>query len=133
MGGATSGPRRTRRRWSEEEKQAIVAESSFPGKSIAAVAKQHKLNANQLQGWRRQYSSSNVSLPMSASAFLAVDVAKEVSVEQPVEGAPEGRRQSGWRQGIIEIDLPCGERLHCDQYVDRRALALVIDVLMVRA
>jgi len=53
MGGATSGPRRSRARWSEEEKQAIVTETSLPGTSISAVAREHNLNANQLQGWRR--------------------------------------------------------------------------------
>ncbi len=39
------GPER-RRRWSIEEKQAIVAESFMPGQSVSLVARRHGLNPN---------------------------------------------------------------------------------------
>jgi transposase len=44
-----------RRRWPEEEKAAIVAESLAPETSISAVARRHGLHPNQLFAWRRQF------------------------------------------------------------------------------
>jgi len=133
MGGATSGPRRTRRRWGEEEKRAIVAETLLPGTSISAVARQHNLNANQLQGWRREYSSCSPSTPTKDPVFLAVDIAKQASMVQAAKDEPEQPRKPGRRAGIVEVDFPCGARLRCDQHVDRQTLSLVVDILMARS
>ena len=66
---------RTRLRWSEDEKRAIVAETLLPGASISAIVRRHNLNTNQLQGWRRQFISSNPPVSAPAPAFLAVDIA----------------------------------------------------------
>ena len=43
-----------RRRWSEEEKLALVEEACRPGNSVSEVARQRGINASQLFGWRRQ-------------------------------------------------------------------------------
>lgn len=43
-----------RRRWSDEEKARIVAESLEPMVSVSAVARRHGINPNQLFTWRRQ-------------------------------------------------------------------------------
>ena len=44
-----------RRRWSEDEKAVIVAESLDAETSISAVARRHGLHLNQLFCWRRQF------------------------------------------------------------------------------
>jgi len=44
-----------RRRFTADQKRQIVIESLQPGASIAAVARAHGLNANQLHNWRWQY------------------------------------------------------------------------------
>jgi transposase len=43
-----------RRRWSLEEKQAIVAESLTPHASMMAIARKHGIGTGQLYGWRHQ-------------------------------------------------------------------------------
>ena len=43
-----------RRRWSWEQKQAIVAESVAPNASPTAIARKYGLNTGQLYTWRRQ-------------------------------------------------------------------------------
>jgi transposase len=48
-----SGERGSRRFRSLEEKLAILKEADEPGASVAAVARQHGMNANLLFGWRR--------------------------------------------------------------------------------
>jgi len=131
MGRTTSESVRTRRRWSEDEKRAIVTEASVPGASISAVARRYALNTNLLHGWRRLYGS-----PIKAAAepaLLPVDITRAVPAEQSIDSAPRRAPKPGGRQGIIEIELPCGARLRCDQHVGRQALALVIDVLMARS
>jgi transposase len=43
-----------RRRWSDEEKAAIVAESTRPGVNVAEVARRFGVNRGLLQTWRRR-------------------------------------------------------------------------------
>src|SRR5471030_2633035 len=43
-----------RRRWSWEQKQAIVAESVAPRASPTVIARKYRLNTGQLYTWRRQ-------------------------------------------------------------------------------
>jgi transposase len=55
-----TGPER-RRRWSAEEKAAIVAESFAPGAVSSAIALRHGLHRNQLYAWRREQRSAVVA------------------------------------------------------------------------
>ncbi|MGF6934988.1 transposase [Paraburkholderia sp. UCT70] len=55
-----TGPER-RRRWSAEEKLAMVRESFEPGKSVSMVARQHGVNPNQLFHWRKLYQDGSLS------------------------------------------------------------------------
>jgi transposase len=48
-----SGPER-RRRWSEEQKRAIVAEAFAPGASVSAVARRTDIGTGQIYRWRRE-------------------------------------------------------------------------------
>ena len=43
-----------RRRWTDEEKAWIVAESLDPATTVSAVARRYGLHASQLFTWRRQ-------------------------------------------------------------------------------
>jgi len=42
-----------RRRWSPEEKRAILEEGEQPGNSLSAVARKYGVNPNQLFHWRK--------------------------------------------------------------------------------
>jgi len=42
-----------RRRWSPEEKRALVEEAEQPGMSISAVARKYGIHPNQLFKWRK--------------------------------------------------------------------------------
>ena len=56
MTNPTLGPiagRRSRRSWSDEEKQQIVAEAVLPGASVADIARRHGVNANLVFNWRK--------------------------------------------------------------------------------
>jgi transposase len=54
-----SGPER-RRRWSEEQKRAIVAEAFAPDASVSAVARRVDVVPGQIYRWRRELCSAAV-------------------------------------------------------------------------
>ena len=44
-----------RRRWSEDEKRALVAETFVDGQTVNGVARRHNISRSMLFGWRKQY------------------------------------------------------------------------------
>ena len=65
-----------RRRWSPEQKLAMVRESLEPGQSVSVVARRNGINANQLFQWRKLYQDGSLS---AVSAGEAVVPASELS------------------------------------------------------
>jgi transposase len=50
-----------RRRWSAEEKAAMVQETYAPGMSVSLVARRHGIGPNQLFRWRRLHAEGALS------------------------------------------------------------------------
>jgi transposase len=50
-----------RRRWSAEEKVAIVQETYAPGMSVSMVARRHGVAPNMVFSWRRLYADGALS------------------------------------------------------------------------
>ena len=66
-----------RRRWTDEEKAWIVAESLDPATTVSAVARRYGLHASQLFAWRQQLAAPAVR---EAPAFVPVVVAEDGAV-----------------------------------------------------
>jgi transposase len=64
---------RTRRRYSRELKDQIIAECDVPGASVAKVALSHGINANIVHGWRKL--AGCVPAAVSRPEFIPVAVA----------------------------------------------------------
>ena len=97
------GGRRSRRSWSDEEKQRIVAEAALPGASVADIARRHGVNANLVFNWRKIARAAlsaaepnalavslhaNVSSPAAEHCeFIPIGVIDRAEDEEPVRVA----------------------------------------------
>src|SRR3954463_9774924 len=59
-----------RRRWSDEDKARIVAESLDPATTASAVARRYGLHASQLFTWRQQLQRSAATAALGEQAFV---------------------------------------------------------------
>ena len=107
-----------RRRWSDEDKARIVAESLDPATTASAVARRYGLHVSQLFTWRQQLqrrASSAAAAAIRGPEFVPVLVAEDSA--PPAEAA-----------GRMEIALgPAVVRVGAD--VDATALRRVLEVV----
>src|SRR5213080_2868237 len=59
-----------RRRWSAEEKTAIVQETYAPGMSVSLVARRHGVAPNQLFRWRRLHAEGALAAVGAGEAVV---------------------------------------------------------------
>ena len=64
-----------RRRWSDEAKTRIVAESFEPGVSVSAVARRYDLSSGLLFLWRRQFAARRLGRVAPEPDFVPVTIA----------------------------------------------------------
>ena len=106
------------RQHSLEFKRALVALSLEPGVSVARIAREHGVNANQVFSWRRLYQQGRLGVPalMRDDGLLPVVLA-------PTAPAP------GNADGTIVLEL--GEvRLRIEGQPNAAALAQVLDRIL---
>jgi transposase len=112
-----------RRRWTAEEKAAIVTESLQPGVNISELARRWDVNRGLLQTWRRAMIREGEA---SAAAFVPLRLAEDLSsfdagaaVPAPVAIEPVGAPST------IEIE-GAGLRIRCSGPFDIGALQVVL-------
>jgi len=108
------------RQHSLEFKRALVALSLEPGVSVARIAREHGVNANQVFSWRRLYQQGRLGVPalMRDDGLLPVVLA-------PTAPAPGNADADG------TIVLELGEvRLRIEGQPNAAALAQVLDRIL---
>ncbi len=100
-----------RRRWSDEEKLAILKETTQPGVIVAAVARRHGLGTGQLYTWRKQL------LRGAMAGFVPVELVKPEPAGKPPEA------------GRIDIRRGDGFIVSVNRLVDPQALKLVLEIV----
>jgi transposase len=106
------GPER-RRRWSAEQKQAIVAEAFSPGASVREVARRADVAPGQIYRWRHE-------LRAAATGFAEVVVA----------AGPEQRTLAG--PAALEVELGRDIRVRIAATAPKELASAIIKALVAR-
>ncbi len=73
-----------KRRWSDEAKSRMVAETLVPGVTVNEVARRHGVKANHLSSWRTLARKGKLVVPDSAGADFTPPAALAHAMEAPV-------------------------------------------------
>jgi transposase len=101
-----------RRRWTDEDKARVVAESLDPATTASAVARRHGLHASQLFVWRQQLAAPAAH---KAPAFVPVLVAGD----DPALAEAAGRIEIALGSAVVRVGAD----------VDAAALRRVLEVV----
>ena len=92
---------RRNQRHASEFKRAVVAQSYLPGSSVARLAREHGINANQIFAWRKLYRDAGLPYASTSSTvLLPVHVAQSV----PSEAVPVHKAETH-RAGTIKLTV----------------------------
>ena len=125
-----------RRKWTEAEKAALLAEVDAEGGKVSLVARRHRVAESLLYNWRSACKGA-VAARCEAEpplAFVPIGVVGRGDGGGPaLLAAPQAARServesAGPREkvGMIELDLPGGARLWMDAFVNEKALRRVL-------
>jgi transposase len=111
-----------------EEKRRIVEATLVPGASIARVARENGVNANQVFQWRYEYRNGAEWAKQSRPELLPVTIAPEpktIAVAEVISGAP-----SSFSTGSIHIELPGRALVSVEGSVDPELMRTVLGSLL---
>jgi transposase len=113
---------RARRRWSEDDKRRLVAETFAPGETVHGVARRRGVSTSQLFTWRKRLRAEAgfPPPPPTVAGFAAVAIAPVPPPASDGAGAPPG---------LIEIELAGGERVRISGAPDPAVVAAALRAL----
>jgi transposase len=113
-----------RQRRSPEEKRRIVEATLMPGASIARIAREYGVNANQVFQWRYEYrKQTSVPRDEAKAELMPVRLAAETRTPSKAEVVPSAP------SGSIHIELPGRAVISIESGVDVAMVRAVIESL----
>jgi transposase-like protein len=113
-----------RRRWREDEKRALVAETFADGQTVNGVARRHNISRSMLFGWRKQYCGTLGFAPPSTPIGLT-----PVAITGPEPGTPPTSPARPAAMPLIELELASGARLRISGSADPGLVTAVMQAL----
>ena len=120
-----------RRKWTAEEKAALLAEVEAEGGRVSVVARRHGISDSLLYNWRSAWKAAISMRSPEPVEFVPIGVIAQASDDGPAMATmPEQPPLSGSRRedrvGMIEIELSSGARVRVDAFVNEKALWRVL-------
>src|SRR5438552_1884582 len=110
-----TGPER-RRRWSDEEKRAIVAASFAPGVVVRDVARRAEVGPGQIYRWRQKLQSA-------ANGFA------QVLIAPPEVPSPQAGHGAACAEPVIEVEFAGKVRVRIPASIPAALAASIIKAL----
>lgn len=124
-----------RRRWTADDKLAIVRETLVPGAIAQVVADRHGIGTGLLYTWRKQMLQAamtgfvEVAVSNDPAIAMQIEDSSTVASQEVRQGSSARSATLGFENGIMELDLPTGVRLRVGKDVDGVALQRVLAAL----
>jgi len=119
-----------RRKWTPEEKAALLAEVEAEGGRVSVVARRHGLSDSLLYNWRSAWKAAAAVRARGALAFMPLGVFSQAEEGSMMMAASAPASSTGMapteRVGGIEIELMGGVRVRVDAFVNEKALSRVL-------
>lgn len=119
-----TGPGR-RRKWSDDEKARIVAETAEPDAKVTEVARRWQVSPQQVFDWRRQARKALARATAAEPSFVPV-------VSEPLASKPEAAVSTARQAPSIEVKL-AGAVLRVTAGTDEDLLATVLRAIRTSA
>jgi transposase len=115
-----------RRFWTIDEKRRIVEQTLSSDMSVAMVARQHGVNANQVFCWRKLYLAGGLGTSMQSEGVRLLPVS--VSGEEPSPTLAD--HTAGSRTGVtMNIEIPGRALVSIEGAVDAAIVRAVVESL----
>jgi transposase len=97
-----------RRKWSDDIKGRIVAESYMPGAVVAEVARRHGISPQHLFGWRKAARAGEFSLPADETPLFVPVVTELRGTVPAAEATTESSTMIIIEIGSAVVRVPAG-------------------------
>jgi transposase len=101
----------------KQERRQIVEETLQPGASVAVIARQHGVNANQVFHWRKLYREGLLELEPASTQLVPVRMAEVVNGEH-------GRAKLYGGSIVVELGRA---RIRVEGAVDAESLRVILE------
>jgi transposase len=122
-----------RRYWTAEEKRRIVELTLSSSQSVASLARQHGVNANQVFYWRKLYHAGQLGGESAADApslrLLPVSVGNEEPSEAAASETERDTHESAEPPLTMNIEFPGGVLVSLVGAVDAEVVRTVLESL----
>lgn len=106
-----------RRRWSDEEKLAVVSAVDVGGATVTQIAQRHEVTRQQIYAWRHELKRKGLWSPDEDPLFLPVGMAPAGALR-----VAAGPGRDAW----IELRLAKGRTLRFESDIEAAALTRLI-------
>ena len=112
-----------RQRFAVDQKRRIVEATLAPGASVARVAREFEVNANQVFAWRRAYKQGFLEERGSSGVkLLPVRISREAADEAPAGASP--------LPGAIHMEFPGKALLTVEGTPNAESLRIILEHLL---